>query len=69
VLTYYYECKNCEEKIEAVQRITDQPLKVCPKCGQYALHRLITGGSDVFFSGPSWARDLYTSSRTKQTEK
>lgn len=29
---YEYECSNCGYVFEARQRITDPPLKKCPKC-------------------------------------
>ncbi|SRR5258708_582007 len=30
--TYGYRCGNCGHQFEIVQRITDEPLKACPKC-------------------------------------
>jgi putative FmdB family regulatory protein len=30
--TYGYRCSNCGHQFEIVQRITDEPLKVCPNC-------------------------------------
>jgi|SRR3984893_13770213 putative FmdB family regulatory protein len=30
--TYGYRCSNCGHQFEIVQRITDEPLKACPKC-------------------------------------
>jgi putative FmdB family regulatory protein len=38
---YEYQCTGCGCKIEAMQRITDEPLQTCPSCkGQ--LRRLIS---------------------------
>ncbi|MGW0995429.1 FmdB family zinc ribbon protein [Streptomyces sp. NPDC002520] len=31
--TYQYQCKECGEGLEAVQKFTDDPLTVCPNCG------------------------------------
>ena len=31
--TYEYECQQCHERVEAVQKFTDAPLSVCPHCG------------------------------------
>jgi putative FmdB family regulatory protein len=31
--TYEYECQQCHERVEAVQKFTDPPLTVCPHCG------------------------------------
>jgi putative FmdB family regulatory protein len=30
--TYGYRCSNCGHEFEIRQKITDQPLKVCPEC-------------------------------------
>ncbi|MGC1237762.1 MAG: FmdB family zinc ribbon protein [Acidimicrobiales bacterium] len=31
--TYEYECQQCHERVEAVQKFTDASLTVCPLCG------------------------------------
>src|SRR5580658_1711454 len=31
--TYEYECQQCHERVEAVQKFTDAPLTLCPHCG------------------------------------
>jgi len=31
--TYEYECQQCHERVEAVQKFTDPTLTVCPLCG------------------------------------
>src|ERR1700677_2452034 len=31
--TYEYECQQCHERVEAVQKFTDAALTVCPLCG------------------------------------
>lgn len=30
--TYGYRCSNCGHQFEIQQRMSDEPLKVCPKC-------------------------------------
>jgi putative FmdB family regulatory protein len=30
--TYEYECTDCGERVELIQRVTDPPLKKCRKC-------------------------------------
>jgi putative FmdB family regulatory protein len=30
--TYGYRCSNCGHQFEITQRISDEPLKACPKC-------------------------------------
>lgn len=31
--TYVYQCNDCDHTFEAFQRITDEPLNACEKCG------------------------------------
>ena len=39
---YEYECRNCGHELEAMQKITDPPLKKCPDCGKPQLKRLMS---------------------------
>jgi putative FmdB family regulatory protein len=52
--TYEYECKRCNCTFEETQRITDQPIKRCPRCSG-----VVSGGTGVVFKGGGWAADLY----------
>lgn len=29
---YEYQCQNCSEKLEAIQKFSDDPYTVCPQC-------------------------------------
>jgi putative FmdB family regulatory protein len=40
---YDYGCDACGHELEAFQKITDEPLTVCPKCGASKLVRRIGG--------------------------
>ncbi len=42
--TYEYQCQDCGHRLEAIQRMSDDPLTECPACGKAALKRLISGG-------------------------
>lgn len=48
--TYEYECTKCKYTFEEFQKITDKPLKKCPKC-RNELRRLISGGVGLIFKG------------------
>lgn len=41
MLTYVYECKNCQSSIEVRQSIKDKPLTLCEKCNTDSLYRVI----------------------------
>jgi putative FmdB family regulatory protein len=39
---YEYECEKCHHQLEALQKISDKPLRECPECGRHALKRLVS---------------------------
>ena len=47
--TYEYECGTCGT-FEQFQRITEDPLSDCPRCGS-AVRRLISSGTGIIFKG------------------
>src|SRR5689334_4014305 len=50
---YEYECANCGHREEALQSITDKPLKKCPNCGKNGLKKLMS--APVFrLKGTGW---------------
>ena len=57
--TYEYQCQECHHEWEQEQRITDAPLKLCPKCQKPKAKRLISSGTAHVLKGDGWARDGY----------
>ncbi len=50
---YEYECKSCGHELEAMQKVSDPPLKKCPDCGKSQLQRLMS--APVFrLKGGGW---------------
>lgn len=39
---YEYVCKKCDHRLDALQKISDDPLVDCPECGEPALKRLLS---------------------------
>jgi len=60
--TYTYACEACEKQLEVEQRISEAPLKKCPKCGKQKLRRLISGGNFIL-KGGGWYADGYGSGK------
>ena len=61
VPTYGYECKVCEHRFETLQKITDEPLKECPKCKGEVARMLFPVG--IVFKGSGFHVNDYPSSR------
>jgi putative FmdB family regulatory protein len=50
---YEYECSNCKFYVEALQKISEAPLKKCPSCGKSTLKKLVS--APVFrLKGGGW---------------
>ena len=39
---YEYACKKCDHTLDALQKMSDDPLLDCPECGEPALKRLLS---------------------------
>ena len=39
---YEYQCEKCHHHLEALQKISDKPLRECPECGKHSLKRLLS---------------------------
>ena len=59
--TYEYQCADCGKTFEAVQRITEDALKVCALCGGNNVQRLISATAFVL-KGGGWYKTDYASS-------
>jgi putative FmdB family regulatory protein len=57
---YEYACEKCESEFEIEQRITEDPLKSCPKCRSRRVKRLISRTSFAL-KGGGWYADGYAS--------
>lgn len=49
---YEYRCDDCEQVFEAIQRISDEPLDACRRCGGAA--RRIVSSPAIQFLGSGW---------------
>jgi putative FmdB family regulatory protein len=39
---YEYQCGKCHHHLEALQKMSDKPLRECPECGKHTLKRLLS---------------------------
>ena len=49
--TYEYSCRACEARFERFQKISADPVSVCPECGEEEVERLISRGGGLVFKG------------------
>jgi putative FmdB family regulatory protein len=62
---YEYECSQCHQTSDALQKVNDPPPETCPRCGAHnTLSRLLSRTSFVL-KGGGWYADLYSSSKPK----
>lgn len=57
--TYGYHCRHCDHSLDAFQKITDESLKLCPKCDHEALQRGPGGGIGLIFKGSGFYKTEY----------
>jgi putative FmdB family regulatory protein len=62
---YEYECSNCKFYVEALQKISDEPLKKCPSCGKQTMKKLVS--APVFrLKGDGWYETDFKSDEEKK---
>ncbi len=61
--TYEYKCNDCEVVFEKLQKMTDEPIKVCPECGG-SVKRLIGSGAGLIFKGSGFYITDYKKNNT-----
>ena len=49
---YEYQCEACGHRFEVIQKFSDPPLEVCPKCGG-AVAKLLSSPA-IQFKGSGW---------------
>ncbi len=60
---YEYQCTDCGERHEALQRHSDDPLVECPSCGEPALERQISAPSFRLKGGGWYETDFKSDKR------
>ena len=61
---YEYVCTECEHAHEALQKMSDEPLKECPACGKLALKKLISAAG-FRLSGSGWYETDFKSDKQR----
>ena len=64
--TYDYQCGKCGIEFEREQRITEPPVKTCPKCKSRQVKRLLSAPGFIL-KGGGWYADGYGSKGKKSS--
>ncbi len=67
--TYDYKCAKCSTEFERFQSMTEEPVRICPRCGGH-VDRLIGSGSGLIFKGSGFYLTDYKNKKpqTKKTD-
>lgn len=65
---YEYCCKKCDHEFEELQKITDKPIKKCPKCGANQAQKKVSL-SGFQLKGSGWYADGYSKTDNKKGKK
>jgi len=62
---YEYQCDKCGHHLEALQKISDKPLRECPECGRHSLKRLMS--APLFrLAGSGWYETDFKSDKEQK---
>lgn len=62
---YEYECSNCKFYVEALQKISDEPLKQCPSCKKQTLKKLVSA-PNFRLKGDGWYETDFKSEKEEK---
>tara|TARA_B110000858_G_scaffold197668_1_gene260176 strand:- start:1021 stop:1425 length:405 start_codon:yes stop_codon:yes gene_type:complete len=65
---YEYQCTKCEHKLEALQKMSEKPLLVCPACGKRGLSKLVSAASFRLKGGGWYETDFKTGNKKQLAE-
>jgi putative FmdB family regulatory protein len=65
---YEYQCTKCEHKLEALQKMSEKPLRDCPACGKQGLKKLISAASFRLKGGGWYETDFKTGAKKQLAE-
>lgn len=65
---YEYQCSVCNHHFEAVQKMSDDPLKNCPACHKTALNKLISA-SGFQLKGTGWYATDFRNKNSSDSKK
>ena len=64
---YEYQCEACDHKMEKLQKLSDEPLKVCPICNETMLNKLVSAAG-FRLKGSGWYETDFKTKKPKKDE-
>ncbi|MCH9757229.1 MAG: zinc ribbon domain-containing protein [Gammaproteobacteria bacterium] len=64
---YEYQCNACHHTFDALQRMSDEPLKKCPECGQNTVDKLVSAAA-FQLKGTGWYETDFKNQPKKTAE-
>jgi len=65
---YEYRCAACNHELEALQKLSEAPLRTCPKCGKNELSKLMSAAG-FQLKGSGWYATDFKNSGAKPAAK
>jgi putative FmdB family regulatory protein len=65
---YEYRCGACGQEHEALQKVSEPPLKVCPACGKPKLKKLLSAAGFQLKGSGWYATDFKSKAPAKKPE-
>jgi len=62
---YEYECSQCHQTSDALQKVNDPPPETCPRCGAHDTLSRLLSRTNFVLKGGGWYADLYSSNKPK----
>lgn len=65
---YEYQCSNCHHQFDAIQKISDEPLKECPECHKDTAVKLVSAAG-FQLKGTGWYVTDFKNKNNNSTTK
>ena len=62
---YEYQCEACGHRLEALQKLSEEPLSDCPECGRPSLQKLVSAAGFRLKGGGWYVTDFKDSGKKK----
>ena len=60
-----YQCRDCDHRLEVLQKLSDEPLVFCPECNEASLKKLISAAG-FRLKGSGWYETDFKNSDKKK---